>query len=280
MNQIDPQAYVRDIVSRSGTSFIWGMRILPTERRQAMYAIYAFCREIDDIVDAPGDVDRKLFKLANWRSEIESLYAGQPSWPTTKALLGPVQQFDLPKGEFLALIDGMELDAAPRVRIETLEELLFYCRKVAGAVGMLSIRVFGASLNPGLQFAEALGNAFQITNILRDLKEDAALQRLYVPQETLIEHGVTASSLKEVLACPGFSSACADLASLARKYYARADSMTEQTGRRSLRPALLMMAVYRETLDRLEQRGWTEIHDPIRVSKTRKLWLALRHSVL
>ncbi len=280
VSAVDPWLYVRNVVARSGTSFIWGMRVLPKDRRHAMYAIYAFCREVDDIVDEPGDISEKLRALENWREQIHALYAGKPSWPTTRALLGPIDQFGLPQEEFLTVIDGMQLDAAPRVRIQTLDELLGYCRKVAGAVGVLSIRVFGVSLHPGLQFAKTLGNAFQLTNILRDLKEDAALQRLYVPLETLAEHGVAEGLPNEVLTRPGFSDACEELATLAREYYADAETMAAQLGRRNLLPALLMMAVYRETLDRLERRGWTRIHDPVRLTSGRKMWLALRYGLL
>ena len=176
-DRIEPLAHVKRIVAQSGTSFLWGMRALPAERRHAMYAIYAFCREVDDVADEPGEMDDKMRALTAWRGEIARLYAGQPSWPTTRALLQPVQHFNLPQEEFLAVIDGMEADAAPTVRMQTLDELLNYCRKVAGAVGMLSIHAFGVPQHPGPRFAETLGTALQLTNILRDLKEDAALQR-------------------------------------------------------------------------------------------------------
>ena len=136
-----------------------------------MYAIYAFCREVDDIADTPGANADKHRALAAWRDEIARLYAGRPKWPTTRALLRPVQRFDLPREEFLAVIDGMESDAAPTVRIRTLDDLLDYCRKVAGAVGALSVCAFGVPQHPGPRIAETLGNALQLTNILRDLKE-------------------------------------------------------------------------------------------------------------
>ena len=276
-DRIEPLAHVKRIVAQSGTSFLWGMRALPAERRHAMYAIYAFCREVDDIADEPGEIDDKMRALTAWRGEIARLYAGHPNWPTTRALLQPVQRFNLPQEEFLAVIDGMEADAAPTVRMQTLDELLNYCRKVAGAVGMLSIHAFGVPQHPGPRFAETLGTALQLTNILRDLKEDAALQRLYVPLDMLAKHGVAVSSLNAAFVHPGFAETCAELADLARAYYADAERLMAELGWRQMRPSVLMMAVYRETLDRLEERGWTRIDLPIRLTRARKMWLVVRY---
>ena len=277
---VEPWAHVRRVVAQSGTSFLWGMKVLPAERRRAMYAIYAFCREVDDVADEPGETAQKKQGLAAWREEIARLYAGEPQWPTTRALLQPVQRFELPRDEFLAVIDGVEIDAAPAVRMQTLDDLLRYCRKVAGAVGMLSIHAFGVPRDPGYQIAEALGNAVQLTNILRDVKEDAAIERLYVPIEVVRRHGVAESSLSAVFSHPGFAAACAELAELARDHYARTDRLLAQLGWRQMRPIVLMMAVYRETLRRLEERGWTRIDSPVRLTRARKLWVALRHGLL
>ena len=213
---VDPLTHVHRVVARSGTSFLWGMRVLPAERRHAMYAIYAFCREVDDVADEPGETAEKKLGLADWRDEIARLYAGEPQRLTTRALLQPVRRFDLPREEFLAVIDGVEIDAAPTVRMPTLDDLLNYCRKVAGAVGMLSIHAFGVPRDPGYEIAEALGNAVQLTNILRDVKEDAEIERLYVPLEMVEKHGVVDGSLGSLFVQPGFAVACADLAELAR----------------------------------------------------------------
>ena len=275
--RIEPWAHVNRVIARSGTSFLWGMRVLPAERRRAMYAIYAFCREVDDIADQPGEIVDKKRELAAWRREITHLYAGRSTWPTTRALLQPVRRFNLPQREFLAVIDGMEIDAAPTVRMQTLDDLLDYCRKVAGAVGMLSVHAFGVPASPGPDIARTLGNALQLTNILRDVKEDAGLQRLYVPLELLGRHGVVGDSLNAILVHPGFAGACGELAGHARGYYAEADSLITELGPRRIRPAVIMMAIYRELLDRLEERGWGGLHDPIRLTSARKMWLALRH---
>ena len=275
-----PWAHVNRVVEQSSSSFLWGMRVLPGERRRAMYAIYAFCREVDDVADEPGEIADKRRALAGWREEICRLYAGRPTRPTTRALLGPVQRFSLPQDEFFAVIDGMETDAAPTVRMQTLDDLLSYCRNVAGAVGMLSVHAFGVPQDPGPRIAEALGNAFQLTNILRDLKEDAALQRLYVPLDLLGKHDIDAKSLDAVFLHPRFAHVCAELAELAQGYYSEADGLIRELGSRRMRPAVVMMAVYRETLDTLQARGWKRIDDPIRLTRVRKMWLALRHGLL
>lgn len=279
-NAPDPWAHVNRVVGQSSSSFVWGMRVLSGDRRRAMYAIYAFCREVDDIADEPGEIEDKRRALAGWREEIHRLYAGRPTRPTTRALLGAVERFSLPRDEFLAVIDGMETDAAPTVRMQTLDDLLSYCRRVAGGVGMLSVHVFGVPQDPGPRIAEALGSAFQLTNILRDLKEDAALRRLYVPLDLLGKHGVNAGSLDAIFLHPQFADVCAELAELALGYYDEADRLIRELRSERMKPAVVMMAVYRETLERLQARGWNQIDQRIGLTRTRKIWLALRYGLL
>ena len=184
------RAHARAVAFRSGSSFLLGMRVLPARRRAAMYAIYAFCREVDDIADEAGAVDEKLAALDAWRAEIEQLYHGQPSRPTTRALLDAVEAFALPKDAFLAVIDGMEMDAREAMVAPDRDAFALYCRRVAGAVGMLSIRAFGAREPEAKEIAVTLGEALQITNILRDVHEDADRDRLYLPQELLESRGI------------------------------------------------------------------------------------------
>ena len=272
--------HVHRVVRRSRSSFFWGMRILPAERRRAMYAIYAFCREVDDIADLPGDTAVKQGALAAWRDEIGHLFAGRPQRPTTRALHGPVQRFDLPREEFLALIDGVEIDTAPVVRMRTLTDLLAYCRAVAGSVGMLSVHAFGVPAHPGPRIAETLGNAVQLTNILRDLAEDAAADRLYLPQDLLAGRGIDGQSAQAAFAHPRFDSACSELSELARRYFGEAEALILELGSRKLRAAVIMMRIYRETLDRLEARGWHQLGNPVRLTAARKMWLAVRHGLL
>ena len=179
------QEHVRAVVADSGTSFYWGMRLLPAAKREAMFAIYAFCREVDDIADSEASPASKQAELALWRAEVEALYAGRPSRPTSLALAAPIERFELPRAEFDAMIDGMEMDASEAMRAPPMAKLERYCRCVAGAVGVLSVRVFGARSPDRDAGAVALGDALQLTNILRDLVEDAGFGRLYLPRELL-----------------------------------------------------------------------------------------------
>ncbi|MFO1035385.1 MAG: presqualene diphosphate synthase HpnD [Geminicoccaceae bacterium] len=272
--------HVEQVVRRSGTSFYWAMRLLPRARRQGMYAVYAFCREVDDVADEPGSLPTKLRELAAWRNEIGALYAGRPTRPTTMALLEPVRAFDLPRAEFEALVDGMEMDATEAVQAPDLATLRLYCRRVAGAVGLLSIRIFGAHSASSPEFAVATGEALQLTNILRDLDEDAQRGRLYVPHELLDQAGIATRDPEAVLAHPRFPDVCAALAELAAARFADAERLRRGPDARALRPAVLMMKVYEQTLARLRERGFHRLREPIRVSGRERAWIALRHSLL
>ena len=276
MNQTKAWEHVRDVVGRSGTSFLWGMKVLPKARRRAMYAIYTFCREVDDIADEPGEIREKKRALADWRAEIDLLYDGQPSRLTTLALLEPVQCYDLPKQEFLYLIDGMESDTAPTVQINNVEELMVYCRKVAVSVAMLSIHTFGTPEHPAPQLARAVGNALQLTNILRDLRVDAEIQRLYLPHELLSKHGIVFKTPQEVLIHPNLTVVCNEIAEIAHRNYAEADRLIKVIGRKKMRPFVIMMAVYRENLALMEKRGWQNHDHEIQLSTARKILLALK----
>jgi len=270
------RAHVRRVVTASKTSFLMGMRILPKDRREAMFAVYAFCREVDDIADEGGSPAQKHAALADWRHEIDRLYAGRPTRPTAMALAGPVARFDLPREEFLALLDGMETDAQGAVRLPDTAALSLYCRRVAGAVGMLSIRVFGAMEPAARDFAVALGEALQLTNILRDLGEDAARDRLYLPADLLARHGIADAGPAAVLEHPALPRACAEIAALARRRFDEADAALARCDRRRLRPALLMRGVYFRYLDLLTRRGWGCAAEPVHLSGRAKVWAALR----
>ncbi len=273
-------AHVRGVVARSGTSFLWGMRVLPRARREAMYAIYAFCREVDDIADEPGAAAGKLDKLAAWRNEIDRLYAGQPTRPVTVALHDPVADFDLPAAEFLAVIEGMEMDAREAMVAPSFADYTLYCRRVAGAVGLLSIRVFGDAGTTARELAVVLGEALQTTNILRDLDEDAARGRLYLPSDVLARHGMSDLTPAAVLDHPGLAAACAEMTALAKERFANARALLAQCDRRRLRPARLMLESYDRILARLEARGWNRPRQRVRLSATEKLWVALRYSLV
>ena len=282
LDQTDQEArdHVNRVVAASGTSFLAGMKVLPPPRRAAMFAIYAFCREIDDIADEPAPQADKLRRLDAWRGEIDRLYDGRPVAPTARALLGPVREFGLAKEDFLALIEGMEMDAAETLRLPTLGALEYYCDRVACAVGRLSVKVFGAPGAAGVAVAYALGQALQLTNILRDLSEDAERGRLYLPADMLERHGITARESEAVLADAALPHLCDELAALARRRFAEAEAAIARGPRRALRPATIMMHVYRRILDRLEERGWTRLDQPVALGKAEKLWIVLRHGLL
>jgi len=276
---IDPaacQEHVRTVVAGSGTSFYWGMRLLPLPKREAMFAIYAFCREVDDIADSDAAPAAKQALLAKWRAEIEALYAGRPSRPTSLALVAPIERFDLPRAEFDAMIDGMEMDATVAMRAPPMALLERYCRCVAGAVGALSVHVFGARAPDRIEGAVALGEALQLTNILRDLVEDADFGRLYLPRELLARHGIGSDQPEHVLADPALPGVCRELAARAARRFGEADSWLAQEDRRAVRPALIMRGVYRLTLERLIADDWQQLRPPVRISKAARLWVALR----
>jgi phytoene synthase len=270
---------IRQRVEAAGTSFYWAMRLLPPERRDGMYAIYAFCREVDDIADdAPAA--EKAPGLAAWRREIAALYAGHPTHPIARALLAPVAAYGLDQRDFLAIIDGMEMDAVRDIRAPSLAELDLYCARVASAVGRLSVRAFGADSARALDVAEALGRALQLTNILRDLTEDAARGRLYLPRELLDKHGIAGSDPRAMLAHPALPKVCAEIVQMARQRFAEAEQAMADCPRRAMRPAALMKAMYRAVLDRLERRGWLALDQPVKTPKALKLWLVVRHGLI
>jgi presqualene diphosphate synthase len=274
------RAHVREVTTRSGTSFFWAMRFLPPARRDAMFAVYAFCREVDDIADDGATLELRRAGLAEWRAEIDRLYAGAPRFPTARALLPAVSDYRLVREDFLAVIDGMEMDAVADMRAPSMAELELYCARVAGAVGLLSVRVFGDGSETARDLARAEGQALQLTNILRDLKEDAARGRLYLPRELLIRHGILSDDPDAVLAHPALGLACDDLARIARGSYDQAEAYLARLDRRTLRPAIVMMAVYRRTLEALVARGWRDLDRAPGPSKFVKLWLALRHGLV
>ena len=267
---------IEEIVKRSGSSFYWAMRRLPDEKRRAMYAIYAFCREVDDIADEPGDIDEKRAGLAMWRGEIERLYGEQPRHMISKALLEPVARFGIRKNDFRAVIDGMETDAQEQVRMATMADLEVYCDQVASAVGRMSVRVFGIPDALGIQLANAQGQALQLTNILRDVKEDASRNRLYIPRDLLISHDIDADDIDAVIANPALAEVCELMSHIAARRYQEARSVIRQCRRDQVRPAVMMMEAYHQILDKLVRRGWRDISKPVRLSKFEKVWTAIR----
>jgi squalene synthase HpnD len=271
---------IRQRVESAGTSFYWAMRLLPQERRDGMYAIYAFCREVDDIADDFGPPEHKKAALAGWHAEIDALYAGQATRLVARALTDPVTRFRLRREDFHAVIDGMEMDAAQDIRAPDLATLDQYCARVAGAVGHLSVHVFGDAGPDAHAVADSLGRALQLTNILRDLDEDAERGRLYLPREILDRHGIRSSEPATVLRHPALPAACRDLATIAERHFADAHRAMARCSRRAMRPAAVMGAFYRAMLDALLRAGWRDPSLRVSLSKPQKLWLVLRHGLL
>jgi len=245
-----------------------------------MYAIYAFCREVDDIADDPLALDEKRRLLAEWRREIDRVYQRKPTSLTGLALAEAIAQYGLQKQDFLDLIDGMEMDASESLQGPSMETLQLYCERVAGAVGLLSIRVFGDSGDRATDVAWSLGQALQLTNILRDVREDADRGRLYLPSELLDTHGIASRDPETVLAHPALPKVCAELATLADTRFKEAIAAMADCDRRKMRPAVVMMHVYHRVLEKLMQRGWTRIDEPVRISKLAKIWIAVRYGLL
>ena len=272
-------AHVYTVVDASGSSFISGMKVLPKNRRDAIFAIYSFCREIDDIADDPLPYPEKKSQLIAWREEIEALYQGKPTKPTAKALLIPIKKYQLRKEDFVALIDGMDMDAQDDFRAPTMEELKLYCARVAGAVGLLSVRVFGEKNPARDDVARSLGLALQLTNILRDIREDADRGRLYLPLELLEKHGVSIEDPELVLSHPAIDEICNDLADIAEKSFNDSVAAMARCSRKTMRPAAVMMHGYSAILKKLRARGWSKITEPVVLSKFQKIWIVLRYGV-
>ena len=269
-------AAVEAIVQSAGTSFYRGMRVLPPDRRSAMYAIYAFCRLVDDVADEPGAIEVKRAGLARWREAIAAVYAGTGQDAVTRVLVAAVRAYQLRKDDFLAVVDGMQMDAETVIIAPDLATLDLYCDRVAAAVGRLSVRAFGDMSEAADAVAFSLGRALQLTNILRDIAEDAGRGRLYLPLEWLQEAGVPADPAL-ALTAPGLPAVCRRVAAEALRRFDLAREALARCDRRAMRPARLMGATYAALLAALEKRGWEALQQPVRLPKWQKLWIAARH---
>jgi len=266
---------VKTQVATSRTSFHAGMAVLPRKRREAMYALYGFCRVVDDIADESPSSDIASNELGTWRKRIADLFMGTATEAVTTALLPAVRAFGLVEKDFQAIIDGMEMDSIAIVAPEA-ATLDLYCDRVASAVGRISVRIFGALEPEALEVAYHLGRAFQLTNILRDLSEDAARGRLYLPREILEKQGIVSHQPAEVLKDPRLPFACRDLAAQARDHYIKASGFMKTCPASTMRPARIMRGYYSAILDRLLQEDW---HNPsIRtvLPKWKKIFLILK----
>lgn len=269
----NPKAYVAAITRASGSSFFLPMLLLPRPKREAMLALYAFCRETDDVADEIEDPEESRALIEAWRDEIHALYRGSPRHPVTRALVEPVRRFDLPEKHFLSILDGFDMDRGGAMLRPTMAELEQYCYCVACCVGLLSVEIFEYEAPSIPTFAVNLGHAFQLTNILRDIAEDAERGRIYLPRELLERHGLAHIEPEEILTRPGVDKVCAEIGAMARSRFHRASEALPRSEWRAMRPALLMRAVYETYLDQIEADGFRVDRPPIKFSGLRKVSL-------
>jgi phytoene synthase len=255
------------------------MRILPREQREAMFQIYGFCRQVDDIADSNGPRPERLAALQKWRDDIDALYKGRPP-ERLRDYVASIKRFDLKREDFLAIVDGMEMDVPQDIRAPDLVTLDLYCDRVASAVGRLSVRVFGLPQEDGILLAHHLGRALQLTNILRDIDEDAGLGRLYLPREGLAEAGITETDPIKVAADPALPKVCAPLVARAKEHFKKSDEIMARHPRQVVRAPRIMSKYYGAILRLLIARGFLAPRAPVRVSKVTRLGIVLRYALI
>ena len=254
------------------------MRILPPAQREAMFEIYSFCRAVDDIADDPGSRQPRRGQLQAWRANIDAIYSGAPPAPLA-GLAVAVKAFALKREDFIAVIDGMEMDVDADIRAPDWTTLYLYCDRVACAVGRLSVRVFGMEEQAGLALAHELGCALQLTNILRDLDEDASMGRLYLPREALREAGIISTDPAAVLANPMLGEACNAVVVRAQGHFKQAAAIMAASPRRVVRAPRIMGQAYHAILDKLIARGFAPPRPPVRHSRVKLLLILLRNLI-
>ncbi|KIF79863.1 presqualene diphosphate synthase HpnD [Noviherbaspirillum autotrophicum] len=270
---MSPDEYCQQKAVQSGSSFYYSFLFLPVERRRAITALYALCREVDDTVDECSDVAIARNKLQWWRKEIKAMLDGAPTHPVTKALQPHLKTCSLDGKHLLAIVDGMEMDL-DQTRYLDFAGLKRYCWHVAGVVGILSANIFGATQPETLQYAEKLGLAFQLTNIIRDVGEDARKGRIYLPVNDLQQFNVTAADILKGKHSENFEKLMRFQAERARAAYAEAFALLPRADRRAQRPGLIMAAIYRALLDEIERDGFHVLNQKISLTPIRKLWMA------
>ena len=266
-------AHCAGVTRASGSSFAAAFWMFEREERRALHAIYAFCRLADDIADAPDVAGDRGRLLARWRSELRDAFRGKATHPVGIALGDAARRFDLPESVFAELLCGIESDLAG-TPIETWDDLRRYCFRVASTVGLLVVQVRGARDPRTAEYAEQLGIAVQLTNVLRDVGEDAAVGRIYLPREALALHGVSPESLAAREMTDEIRLLCAQTAERARIHYERAAALLPEAERRLLRPAQAMGGIYRALLDELHARGFPCLGSSLRLSRPRRLAIA------
>lgn len=272
---MSPDAYCQQKAAASGSSFYYSFLFLPPERRRAITALYAFCREVDDVVDECADPQLARSRLAWWRAELTATYDGRPGHPVTQSLAAAARSFHLPQELLAEIIDGMEMDLSQK-RYADFKALHLYCYRVASTVGLLAAEIFGHEDRRTLKYAHDLGLAFQLTNIIRDVGEDARRGRIYLPEEDLDRFGVGAGDILRARYSEAFRRLMEFQIERADGYYAQAFAQLPAQDRRTQRPGLVMAAIYRALLREIRRDGCRVLDRRMALTPLRKLWIAWR----
>ena len=268
------QAYCQQKAAASGSSFYYSFLFLPKAKREAITALYAFCREVDDVADECTDINIARTKLAWWRNEIRQLYTGNPQHPVTQALLPAIQTYKMDEEHFLEIIDGMEMDLDQN-RYTDFKQLQLYCYRVASVVGLLSVQIFGYNNRNTLKYAHDLGMAFQLTNIIRDIGEDARRGRIYIPQDEIKKAGLSETDILHGHLSLKMQALIDFQIERAERLYDKALTALPQEDKKSQRTGLIMAAIYRTLLREIKRGGSQQVlHARISLTPLRKLWLA------
>jgi len=274
-----PETYVQEKAAKRGSSFYYAFLFLPPQRRAAITAFYAFCREVDDVVDETTDAGVAAAKLAWWRQEVASAYAGHPNHPVMRALMPHREAFSIEASHLLAVIDGCQIDLE-QTRFLDFAGLTRYCHLVAGVVGEVAASIFGRTSDQTVQYAHRLGLAMQLTNIIRDVGDDARRGRIYLPVSELQRFDVKASELLTRSAPYGYSDRFSALmkfqAERAHGAYDEAMALLPADDRSAQKPGLMMANIYRTLLREIESDGFQVLHQRTSLTPLRKLWIAMR----
>jgi phytoene synthase len=268
-----PDEYCQQKAAASGSSFYYSFLFLPAEKRRAITAFYAFCREVDDVADEASEATVARTKLAWWRTEVANLMAGNPSHPVTRALAPFVAPMAIDGPRLNEIIDGMEMDLTHH-RYADFDALRVYCHRVAGVVGQISAGIFGYRHPQTLEYAELLGLAFQLTNIVRDVGEDARRGRVYIPADELARHGLAAEDILQRKGGEAFRALMAGQAERAESYYDQAFAKLHPEDRRNQRAGLIMAAIYRTLLAEIRRDGFPVLEGKVSLTPIRKFWIA------
>ena len=272
-----PDQYCQDRTAKSGSSFYYSFLFLPPEQRQAITALYAFCREVDDVVDECDDPSVARTKLRWWREEVRNLFKGTPQHPVTQALTISIERFNLPEEHFMEIIDGMEMDL-DQFSYDNFKQLSLYCYRVASVVGLMAAEIFGYKNRQTLKYAHSLGMAFQMTNIIRDVAEDAQRGRIYLPADEMRQFGVSVEDILEQKDSENFRRLIKFQTQRAQEFYEQAFEQLPEEDRYNQRCGLIMSAIYRTTLDEIEKDDYPVLKQRTSLTPIRKLWIAWQSS--